>query len=111
MFAGQMGPETIHFLECVLRDRPVMVPPEHARMVMECYRAADLSAEIGEPWTCPIQPLPGVARRYDGGQQAECRIIGIGAALSGSATWAAASRATSTAPVCSLRRGTSTPMR
>ncbi len=27
--------KTIHFLECVLRDRPVMVPPEHARMVME----------------------------------------------------------------------------
>jgi len=54
VFAGQMGPETIHFLECVLRDRPVMVPPEHARMVMECYRAADLSAEIGEPVDLPL---------------------------------------------------------
>ena len=30
-------------------DRPVMVAPEHARMVMEIYIAADLSAEINEP--------------------------------------------------------------
>src|SRR5215207_5466870 len=31
VFAGQMGPETIHFLECCMLDRPVMVAPEHAR--------------------------------------------------------------------------------
>lgn len=54
VFAGQMGPETLHFLECVLMDRPVSVTPEHARMVMECYRAADLSAEIGEPVSLPL---------------------------------------------------------
>jgi predicted dehydrogenase len=54
VFAGQMGPETLHFLECVLKDEPVMVAPEHARMVMECYRAADLSAEIGEPVDLPL---------------------------------------------------------
>lgn len=54
VFAGQMGPETLHFLECVLKNRPVMVPAEHARMVMECYRAADLSAEIGEPVDLPL---------------------------------------------------------
>ncbi|MDZ5696631.1 Gfo/Idh/MocA family oxidoreductase [Chelativorans sp. M5D2P16] len=54
VFAGQMGPETLHFLECVLQDRPVMVAPEHARMVMESYRAADLSAETGEPVDLPL---------------------------------------------------------
>ncbi|HIC66676.1 MAG TPA: gfo/Idh/MocA family oxidoreductase, partial [Paracoccus sp.] len=51
---GQMGPETLHFLESVLLDRPVMVQPDHARMVMETYRAADLSAEIGAPVDLPL---------------------------------------------------------
>lgn len=54
VFAGQMGPETIHFLECVLKDEPVMVAPEHARMVMEAYRAADLSAETNETVDLPL---------------------------------------------------------
>jgi len=54
VFAGQMGPETIHFLEACLLDRPVMVKPEHARMVMETYIAADLSAERGEPVELPL---------------------------------------------------------
>lgn len=54
VFAGQMGPETLHFLESVLLDKPVMVAPEHARMVMESYRAADLSAETGEPIDLPL---------------------------------------------------------
>ncbi len=54
VFAGQMGPETIHFLEAVLMDRPVMVAPTHARLVMEAYSAADLSAEIGEPVLLPL---------------------------------------------------------
>ena len=54
VFAGQMGPETIHFLESVLLNRPVMVAPEHARMVMESYTAADLSAEINEPVVLPL---------------------------------------------------------
>jgi myo-inositol 2-dehydrogenase/D-chiro-inositol 1-dehydrogenase len=54
VFAGQMGPETIHFLESVLLDRPVMVKPEHARMVMETYLAADLSAENNEPVDLPL---------------------------------------------------------
>src|SRR5438477_7743217 len=35
VFAGQMGPETIHFLESVILDRPVMVTPDSARTVME----------------------------------------------------------------------------
>jgi len=54
VFAGQMGPETIHFLESVLLDRPVMVTPEHARMVMETYSAADISADRNEPVTLPL---------------------------------------------------------
>ena len=41
VFAGQMGPETIHFLESCILDRPVMVTPESARLVMETYTAAD----------------------------------------------------------------------
>jgi len=49
VYAGQMAPETMHFLECVLRDQPPMVSPESARRVMETYLAADLSAESGEP--------------------------------------------------------------
>ncbi|WP_153768995.1 Gfo/Idh/MocA family oxidoreductase [Labrenzia sp. CE80] len=54
MFAGQMGPETIHFLESVLMDTAPMVAPEHARMVMETYSAADISAEVGEPISLPL---------------------------------------------------------
>jgi predicted dehydrogenase len=47
-YAGPMAAETVHFLEAVAYDRPVMVTPEHARMVMEIYIAADLSAERNE---------------------------------------------------------------
>lgn len=54
MFAGQMGPETLHFLESVLLDTDPMVAPEHARMVMETYTAADISAEVGEPINLPL---------------------------------------------------------
>ena len=54
-YAGAMAPETIHFLEAVVYDREVMVKPEHARMVMEVYMAADLSAESNEPVTLPLR--------------------------------------------------------
>ncbi len=54
VFAGQMGPETIHFLESVILNRPVMVTPESARVVMEVYTAADLSAERNEPIDLPL---------------------------------------------------------
>jgi myo-inositol 2-dehydrogenase/D-chiro-inositol 1-dehydrogenase len=54
VFAGQMGPETIHFLECCIKDRPPMVSAEGARAVMECYLAADLSAERNEPVDLPL---------------------------------------------------------
>jgi hypothetical protein len=35
-------------------DRPVMVSPESARIVMEVYTAADLSAERNEPVDIPL---------------------------------------------------------
>jgi myo-inositol 2-dehydrogenase/D-chiro-inositol 1-dehydrogenase len=63
VFAGQMGPETIHFLESVILDRPVMVTPESARTVMEVYTAADLSAERNQPIDLPLsnETLAGIA--------------------------------------------------
>jgi len=63
VFAGQMGPETLHFLESILLDRPVMVTPESARTVMEVYCAADLSAERNEPIDLPLSnaALAGIA--------------------------------------------------
>jgi myo-inositol 2-dehydrogenase/D-chiro-inositol 1-dehydrogenase len=54
VFAGGMGPETIHFLEACIRDTPVMVTPESARRVMETYSAADLSAYRNEPVELPL---------------------------------------------------------
>ncbi|MDO6455937.1 Gfo/Idh/MocA family oxidoreductase [Celeribacter halophilus] len=54
MYAGQMGPETIHFLESVLLNNDPVVSPEHARMVMESYLAADISAETGDPVDLPL---------------------------------------------------------
>lgn len=56
-FAGQMGPETLHFLEAVLLNTEVMVAPEHARTVMETYCAADISAETNEPIDLPLSNL------------------------------------------------------
>jgi predicted dehydrogenase len=53
-YAGPMAAETIHFLEAVALDRPVLVTPEHARMVMEVYLAADQSAETNAPVTLPL---------------------------------------------------------
>ena len=60
VYAGPMAAETVHFLEAVALDRPVLVTPEHARMVMEVYTAADLSAERNAPVDLP---LPAAARR------------------------------------------------
>jgi len=54
-YAGAMAPETVHFLEAVAYDRPVLVTPEHARMVMEVYMAADLSAESNQPVSLPLK--------------------------------------------------------
>ena len=54
MYAGPMERETIAFLEAVLYDRPPMVDPRLARMTMEVYMAADLSADVNEPIELPL---------------------------------------------------------
>jgi predicted dehydrogenase len=66
VFAGQMGPETLHFLESVILDRAPMVAPDAARRVMECYLAADLSAERGDPIDLPMnnEALSGIQDLY-----------------------------------------------
>jgi predicted dehydrogenase len=53
-YAGPMQRETIHFLEAVACDRPVLVTGEEARQVMEVYIAADISAERNEPVSLPL---------------------------------------------------------
>ena len=55
VYAGPMASETVHFIEAVALDRPVLVTPEQARRVMELYIAADLSAELNEPVTLPLE--------------------------------------------------------
>lgn len=54
VYAGPMERETIHFIEAVVHDRPVMVEPRLARQTMEVYTAADLSAETGEVVELPL---------------------------------------------------------
>ena len=54
VYAGPMERETIHFIEAVAHDRPVMVEPRLARQTMEVYIAADLSAETGEMVELPL---------------------------------------------------------
>jgi hypothetical protein len=49
-----MERETLHFLEAVYRDRPVMVEPRLARLTMEVYIAADLSVERNQVVELPL---------------------------------------------------------
>lgn len=65
VFAGPMAEETRHFVDAVVLERPVMVKPESARLVMELYTAADLSAERNEAVALPlasVRPFEVVAR-------------------------------------------------
>jgi scyllo-inositol 2-dehydrogenase (NAD+) len=55
VYQGPMEAETIHFIEAVALNRPVLVTPEQARQVMEVTLAADLSAERHQPVTLPLQ--------------------------------------------------------
>lgn len=48
VFAGAMVDETLHFLEAVACDRPVLATAREARLVMDVTMAADRSAETGE---------------------------------------------------------------
>ncbi|MBM3559803.1 MAG: Gfo/Idh/MocA family oxidoreductase [Alphaproteobacteria bacterium] len=54
-YAGAMAGETLHFLEAVAYDKPVLVTAEQARTVMEVYIAADLSAEKNAPVDLPLK--------------------------------------------------------
>jgi myo-inositol 2-dehydrogenase/D-chiro-inositol 1-dehydrogenase len=54
VYAGGIGPETLHFVEACIRNTPVMVTPESARVVMETYSAADLSADLNAPVDLPL---------------------------------------------------------
>jgi predicted dehydrogenase len=54
MYAGPMERETTHFIEAVALDRPVMVDPHLARVTMEVYLAADLSAELNQVVELPL---------------------------------------------------------
>jgi predicted dehydrogenase len=53
VFEGPMATETQQFIEAVALDREVLVKPGEARLVMDVYVAADLSAERGEPVMLP----------------------------------------------------------
>jgi len=55
VYQGPMEAETIHFIEAVALDRPLLVTPEQARQVMEVTHAADLSAERHAPVTLPLE--------------------------------------------------------
>ncbi|MBO6782828.1 MAG: Gfo/Idh/MocA family oxidoreductase [Alphaproteobacteria bacterium] len=61
VFAGPMKVETDRFIEAVALDRPVLVTPGEARLVMDVYVAADLSVERGEPVTLPRNDPTAVA--------------------------------------------------
>ena len=54
VYAGPMERETTHFIEAVALDRPVMVTPAQARLAMEVYMAADLSAERNQVVALPL---------------------------------------------------------
>src|ERR1700732_2646059 len=63
VYAGPMEAETIHFLECVAHGRQALVTPAHARMVMQVYQAADLSAEQGRPAEIVAEAAPAALLR------------------------------------------------
>lgn len=49
VYAGPMEAETMHFLECVALGRQPLVTAAEARVVMQIYQAADLSALENRP--------------------------------------------------------------
>ena len=55
VYQGPMEAETIHFIEAVALNRPVLVTPAQARQVMEVTLAADLSAERKAPVELPLE--------------------------------------------------------
>jgi predicted dehydrogenase len=53
-----MEAETLHFLECVALGKQPLVTGEQARLVMQVYQAADLSAETGQPVDLSSHAVP-----------------------------------------------------
>ena len=68
-YAGPMASETVHFIEAVACDRPVLVTPEQARQVMEVYIAADISAERNEPVSLPLPESRAFAAAASGSKR------------------------------------------
>ena len=64
VYAGPMEAETLHFLECVALGKQPLVTAEHARMVMQIYKAADQSVETNKPVDLVIAGAPD-ARHVD----------------------------------------------
>jgi scyllo-inositol 2-dehydrogenase (NAD+) len=58
VYAGPMQSETLHFLECVALGKQPLVTARQARLVMQLYQAADLSAETNLPVDLTLQPAP-----------------------------------------------------
>jgi predicted dehydrogenase len=61
VYAGPMEAETLHFLECVATGKQPLVTAEHARMVMQLYQAADVSAETNQPVDLTIKDIHSLA--------------------------------------------------
>jgi len=61
VYAGPMEAETLHFLECVALGRQPLVTAEHARLVMQVYKAADQSVETNQPVTLAPAGAPALA--------------------------------------------------
>ncbi len=59
-FFGPMVHETNYFIDCITRGKPIMVKPAEARMIMDIYIAADISAERNEPVSLPRNARLGV---------------------------------------------------
>jgi predicted dehydrogenase len=51
----------LHFLNCVATGQQPLVTAEHARMVMQLYKAADESAETNRPVEMTVATLPSLA--------------------------------------------------
>jgi predicted dehydrogenase len=61
VYAGPMEAETLHFLECVATGKRPLVTAEHARMVMQIYKAADESVETNKPVEIVVADAPALA--------------------------------------------------
>lgn len=61
VYAGPMEAETLHFLECVAMGKEPLVTAEHARMVMQVYKAADQSADTNQPVSLVVAGAPALA--------------------------------------------------